>query len=54
MLLRNMDCFCELGHGVNQLNQSLKLIEDRKNQAVKVREQKKKMMEENQELVQEI
>ena len=54
MLLRNMDLFCELGDGVVKLNNSLTAIEERKTNARKVKEDKKKMMEENQGLVQDI
>lgn len=51
MKLKNIDCFVELGEGVNKLNNSIKNIEDKKAQARNVKEQKKKMMEENQGLV---
>ena len=54
MLLKNMDFFCELGEGVAKLNSSIGVIEERKTQARTVKEHKKKMMEENQGLVQEI
>jgi len=47
MLLKNMDLFCELGDGVNKLNNSIQAIEERKTQARTVKEEKKKMMEEN-------
>jgi len=51
MLLRNMDNFVELGEGVAKLNNSIKNIEDKKLNARGVKEQKRKMMEENQGLV---
>lgn len=54
MKLKNIESFVELGEGVNKLNNSIKNIEDKKAQARNVKEQKKKMMEENQGLVQEI
>jgi hypothetical protein len=54
MLLRNMDYFCELGDGVARLNNSINVIEEKKTNARNVKDQKKKMMEENQGLVQEI
>jgi hypothetical protein len=54
MLLKNMDLFCELGDGVAKLNNSIQAIEEKKTQARTVKEEKKKMMEENQGLVQEI
>lgn len=47
MLLRNMEFFVELGDGVNKLNNSIRNIEEKKNNARSVKEQKKKMMEEN-------
>lgn len=54
MLLRNMDHFCDLGDGVTKLNNSIATIEERKANARQVKDNKKKMMEENQGLVQEI
>ncbi|CDW77228.1 structural maintenance of chromosomes protein [Stylonychia lemnae] len=54
MLLKNMQQFVELGEGVAQLNEKLQNIVQYKQQARDVRDQKKKMMEENQGLVQEI
>ena len=47
MLLRNMEYFIELGDGVGKLNNSIQQIEERKTQARTVKEEKKKMMEEN-------
>jgi len=54
MLLKNMQCFVELGDSVAKLNDSFKNIEARKLNARNVKEQKKVMMQENQGLVQEI
>lgn len=54
MLLKNMEHFCELGEGVAKLNASINAIEERKTAARKIKDDKKKMMEENQGLVQEI
>ena len=54
LLLRNMDHFCELGDGVAKLNGSISAIEEKKTQARKIKDDKKKMMEENQGLVTEI
>ena len=54
MLLRNMDLFCELGDGVAKLNNSITAIEAKKATAREVKDNKKKLMEENQGLVQEI
>lgn len=54
MLLRNMEHFCELGEGVGKLNASINAIEERKTAARRIKDDKKKMMEENQGLVQEI
>ena len=45
--LKHMDYFCELGHGINQLNNCINVIEEKKNEARAVKEQKKKMMTEN-------
>ncbi len=47
MKLKNIESFVELGEGVNKLNNSIKNIEDKKANARNVKEQKKKMMEEN-------
>jgi structural maintenance of chromosome 4 len=47
MLLRNMEHFCELGEGVAKLNASINAIEERKTAARKIKDDKKKMMEEN-------
>lgn len=54
MLLKNMDLFCELGDGVAKLNNSITSIEAKKATAREVKDNKKKLMEENQGLVQEI
>jgi len=54
MLLKNMEFFCELGEGVTKLNNSITAIEEKKANARSVKDEKKKMMEENQGLVQEI
>jgi len=51
MLLRNMDLFCELGDGVAKLNNSITAIEAKKATAREVKDNKKKLMEENQGLV---
>ena len=51
MLLRNMDLFCELGDGVAKLNNSITAIEAQKATAREVKDNKKKLMEENQGLV---
>ena len=47
MLLRNMEYFIELGDGVGKLNNSIQQIEERKTHARTVKDDKKKMMEEN-------
>jgi structural maintenance of chromosome 4 len=47
MLLRNMDLFCELGDGVAKLNNSITAIEAKKATAREVKDNKKKLMEEN-------
>eukprot|EP00347_Sterkiella_histriomuscorum_P021716 403333013 len=54
MLLKNMYHFVELGDGVSQLNAKIQNIVDQKAKVRDVRDRKKKMMEENQGLVQEI
>lgn len=54
MKFLNMINFIELGEGVNKLNLSIQAIEEKKNIARDVKEHKRKMMEENQGLVQEI
>jgi uncharacterized phage infection (PIP) family protein YhgE len=54
MIFNNMINFIELGEGVNKLNQSIQAIEEKKTKAKEVKERKRKMMEENQGLVQEI
>lgn len=54
MLLKNMDHFVELGEGVKKLNQSLALIDQRKTEAKNIKEEKKKLMVQNQGLLQEI
>lgn len=54
MKFLNMINFIELGEGVNKLNLSIQAIEEKKNIAREVKEHKRKMMEENQGLVQEI
>ena len=50
-LFLNMLFFIELGDGVIRLNNSLTAIEEKKSNARTVKENKKKMMEENQGLV---
>ncbi len=51
MLLKNMENFCELGEGVQRLNNSINIIEEKKQAARKIKDDKKRMMEENQGLV---
>lgn len=51
MLLTNMHHFIELGESVANVNKALVTMEERRNQTKIVRERKKKMMEENKELV---
>jgi structural maintenance of chromosome 4 len=47
MLLRNMSHFCDLGDGVIKLNASIAIIDERKNAARQIKDQKKTYMEKN-------
>lgn len=47
MLLKNMSHFIELGDAVGKMNDSIAKIEEKRNNARKIKEEKKKMMEEN-------
>jgi hypothetical protein len=51
LLLTNMLHFCDLSEGVDEVNKCVQKIEEKKTFARTVREEKKKKMEENRDLV---